>query len=170
MPDTTRATATLIAAAQERHGELVKAYLQTGSITRAAEMTGYSRGYASTQLNSAAFLAAVQAAQLETGITPMRLAKVLDDALSAERIQLAPDGRGGVREIAAPDHRTRLSAVGMVMKPHERQAAAHAQAQARAERPDLDALAKLSDDELLDALARRGRRQAPPIEVDGRVD
>ena len=169
MADTTNATAVSVARAQERHTDLVDAYLATGSVTAAAERAGYSRQYASTLLNSAAFMAAVQAAQVEAGITPMRLATVLSDALSAERIQLAPDGRGGVREIAAIDHKTRLTAVGMVMKPHEKRAEAHEQGRERAERTDLAALEALSDEELLDALARRGRKQPPPIEVDGRV-
>jgi hypothetical protein len=34
-----------------------------------------------------------------------------------------------------------------------------------AARPDLEALARLSDDELLDALARRGRGRARPVEA-----
>jgi phage terminase small subunit len=165
MPDLTRAHAALMARAEARHGELVDAYLETGSVTDAAARAGYSRHHASTLLNSAAFLAAVQAAQREAGITPLALARVLADALVAERVHLAPDGKGGVREIAAIDHRTRLNAYALVTRPHEKRAEAHEQAQARAERPDMAALEALTDEELLDALARRGRRQQPPIEA-----
>jgi hypothetical protein len=170
MPDTTRATAALMARAEERHSALVDAYCETGSVTDAAARTGYSRHHASTLLNSAEFMAAVQAAQVAAGVTPLALATVLADAMRAERTILAPDGRGGVHELSRPDHKTRLNAYGLVMKPHERAATVQAQAQARADRPDLAALAALSDDELLDALARRGRSRLAPIEVDGRVD
>jgi hypothetical protein len=108
-------------------------------------------------------MAVLQQAMAERGLTAGKLADKVGELLEAKRaiVVMGPRGEGASVQYG-PDGQTQLGAARLVTDVWER-AARHEQRVAEAAaRPDLEALARLSDDELLDALARRGRGRARP--------
>jgi hypothetical protein len=111
-------------------------------------------------------MAVLQQAMAERGLTAGKLADKVNELLEAKRaiVVMGPRGEGASVQYG-PDGQTQLGAARLVTDVWER-AARHEQRVAEAaSRPDLDALARLTDDELLDALARRGRGRARPVEA-----
>jgi hypothetical protein len=109
-------------------------------------------------------MAVLTQAMAERGLTAGKLADKVGELLEAQRaiVVMGPRGEGASVQYG-PDGQTQLGAARLVTDVWER-AARHEQRVAEAAaRPDVEALARLSDDELLDALARRGRGRARPV-------
>jgi hypothetical protein len=111
-------------------------------------------------------MAVLTQAMAERGLTAPQLAAKIGELLEAKRaiVVMGPRGEGASVEYG-PDGQTQLGAARLVTDVWER-ASRHAEREReRAERPDMSVLERMTDEELLDALARRGRGRARPIEA-----
>jgi transposase-like protein len=155
----------------ERQAEYVAAVIRNdGNRAAAARDMGVHRTTVHDAVKSPGAMAVLTQAMAERGLTAGKLADKVGELLEAKRaiVVMGPRGEGASVQYG-PDGQTQLGAARLVTDVWER-AARHEQRVAEAAaRPDLEALARLSDDELLDALARRGRgraRPASPIEAE----
>jgi hypothetical protein len=152
----------------ERQAEYVAAVIRNdGNIAAAGRELGVSKQASHQAVNSPGAMAVLTQAMAERGVTAGKLAEKVGELLEAQRAIVVMGARGeGASVQYGPDGQTQLGAARLVTDVWER-AARHEQRVAEAaSRPDLEALERLSDDELLDALARRGRIRARPIEAD----
>lgn len=151
----------------ETQARYVAAVLRNGgNKSAAAKELGVTRQTAHEAVSAPGPMAVLTQAMAERGLTAGKLAEKVSELLEAQRaiVVMGPRGEGASVQYG-PDGQTQLGAARLVTDVWER-AARHEQRVAEAaSRPDLEALARLSDDELLDALARRGRGRARPVEA-----
>jgi hypothetical protein len=151
----------------ERQAEYVASIIRhNGNKSAVAREQGVTPGAVHDAVRSPSAMAVLTQAMAEKGLTAPQLAGKIAELLDAQRGIALNGPRGDGASIAyVPDGQTQLGAARLVTDVWER-AARHEQRVAEAAaRPDLEALARLSDDELLDALARRGRGRARPVEA-----
>jgi len=154
----------------ERQAAYVASVIRhNGNRAAAAREHGVTPGAVHDAIKSPGPMAVLTQAMAERGLTAGKLAEKVSELLEAQRaiVVMGPRGEGASVQYG-PDGQTQLGAARLVTDVWER-AARHEQRVAEAAaRTDVEALARLSDDELLDALARRGRgraRPAGPIET-----
>lgn len=144
----------------ERQAEYVAAVIRNGgNQSAAARDMGLSKQTVHDGVKSPGAMAVLTQAMAERGLTAPQLAAKIAELLEAQRgiAVNGPRGEGAHIEFT-PDGQTQLGAARLVSDVWERATRYQERVAERASRPDLDALAALTDDELLDALARRGRR------------
>jgi transposase-like protein len=153
----------------ERQAEYVAAVVRNnGNRAAAARDMGVVPNTVHDAVRSPGAMAVLTQALAEKGLTAPQLAEKVIELLGAQRAIAVNGPRGeGATLMYGPDGQTQLGAARLVSDVWER-ASRHAERVAeRAERPDAAMLERLTDEELLDALARRGRvaRPAAPIET-----
>jgi hypothetical protein len=153
----------------ERQAEYVAAVVRNnGNRAAAARELGVVPNTIHDGVKSPGAMAVLTQAMAERGLTAPVLAGKIHELLGAQRAIAVNGPRGeGATLMYGPDGQTQLGAARLVSDVWER-ASRHAERVAeRAERPDAAMLERLTDEELLDALARRGRiaRPASPIET-----
>lgn len=156
----------------ERQAEYVASVIRhNGNRAAAARENGVTPNAVHDAVKAPGPMAVLTQAMAEKGLTAPQLAGKIAELLEAKRaiVVMGPRGEGASVQYG-PDGQTQLGAARLVTDVWER-AARHEQRVAEAaSRPDLEALARLSDDELLDALARRGRGRARPIDIAAAPD
>jgi hypothetical protein len=154
----------------ERQAEYIAAVVrENGNKSAVARADGVTRQAVHDAVSKPGAMAVLTQAMAERGLTAPVLAGKIHELLDAQRAIAVNGPRGeGATLMYGPDGQTQLGAARLVSDVWER-ASRHAERVAeRAERPDAALLERLTDEELLDALARRGRISrpaSPPIEA-----
>jgi hypothetical protein len=154
----------------ERQAEYIAAVVRhNGNKSAVAREHGVSKQAVHDATGKPGAMAVLTQAMAERGLTAPVLARKIHELLDAQRAIAVNGPRGeGATLMYGPDGQTQLGAARLVSDVWER-ASRHAERVAeRAERPDAALLERLTDEELLDALARRGRISrpaSPPIEA-----
>lgn len=147
----------------ERQAEYVAGVIRNnGNRAATAREFGVQPNAVHSAIKSPGAMHVLTQAMAEKGLTAPQLAGKVIELLEAQRAVVVNGPRGeGAHIEMAPDGQTQLGAARLVTDVWERATRYGERERERATRPDLDALAALTDEELLDALARRGRRVKP---------
>lgn len=100
---------------ETRERRFVAGLIETGSIDEAGKHAGVSHATAYRMAKRPSVIKKWNRALDAAGISDATIAQTYKNALSAEKREQMPDGKGGVKVETYPDHRTRLMAADAVM-------------------------------------------------------
>jgi DNA-binding transcriptional regulator LsrR (DeoR family) len=103
-----------------RTAAAVRGIMEGKSLTEIGSEIGVSPQSVSRYLNRPIAQRLLLAELEAAGVTARRMAQKLSQLLDAKRIQLLPDGNGGVEERLVDDNRTQLRATEISIKLYER--------------------------------------------------